>query len=238
MVIAHLLELSLGQISGGHRGNGGRREDNIPLHQPGCTPSDLRTASGLNFSLEKAIYYQLATNLVPNDTNMNHEVFVETLATAQPDNLISEGTSIEGARGNDASNTSRAVQKLTHTSKKAKKAVRRGGRRKVIWLRKSNSAPLTSTSTLDTTAKDVAIFQIRHHSYFSLTTRKLLPIFAMGEEFCFCNQPLDQLPALHIEILRHRLGAKLGVIRCAQFDTEMMQFVSCLANLLPLKVPA
>jgi hypothetical protein len=94
---------------------------------------------------------------------MTHDVFVETLATAQPENLIRKGASIGGARGNDAYNTSRAVQKLTHTSKKAKKVVRRGGRRKIIWLKKSHGAPLTSISTLDTTAKDVAIFQIRHH---------------------------------------------------------------------------
>ena len=109
------------------------------------------------------VYESLATNLVPNDTNMTHDVFVETLATAQPDNLISKGASIEGTRGNDAYNTSGAVQKLTHTSKKAKKVVRRGGRRKVAWLKKSHRARPTSTSTLDTTAKDVAIFQIRHH---------------------------------------------------------------------------
>ncbi|MCH1410176.1 MAG: hypothetical protein L7V87_14185, partial [Verrucomicrobiales bacterium] len=101
--------------------------------------------------------------LVPNDTNMTHDVFVETLATAQPDNLISKGASIEGARGYDAYNTSGAVQKLTHTSKKTKKVVRRGGHRKITWLKKSHSARPNSTSTLDTTAKDVAIFQIRHH---------------------------------------------------------------------------
>lgn len=66
------------------------------------------------------VFESPAGNLVPGDTNMTHDNFIEILARVQPDNLLSKNSTIGTAIGNDVYNTSGAGQKLTLVSKKAK----------------------------------------------------------------------------------------------------------------------
>ena len=47
---------------------------------------------------------------------------------------------------------------------------------------------------------------------------------------------LEKLPLLHIEVLRHRFGAKLLVLGNSEFNPEMMQSIAGFPKFLPLEV--
>lgn len=67
------------------------------------------------------VFESSASNLVPNDTNMTHDIFYLPLNPAlQPDNLLSRSAWIGAGVGSDVYNTTAAGQSLKLLSKRAK----------------------------------------------------------------------------------------------------------------------
>lgn len=199
-------------------------------------------AEGDDSTYEKAVFVEngnaivfesSASNLVPNDTNLTHDIFYLSLSGySQPDTILSKSASIGAGVGGDVYNTNAAGQSLKLLSKRAKAvnatlfvqndgtgsdafrvrgqignafiplsyfagsknvtgAVKSGNyntgslavgasrmlkiaatpvrskvakvrKKKTVWLRKSCSAVITSTSVTDPTKRDAVRLQVEH----------------------------------------------------------------------------